>query len=335
LQKAFFIAAFFDPASSSLQFVHATLFSPSLSSTNCGEIVCIATNEQLFIDSVRAQNFLALVSSVWPSSEPLINSAVSTAVNLTTDEVPVNVANSPNCTFSDAILPDWYTASPTSFPSNMLECNTQLQFAITTGIALSLAMGKSLQSSLCSAAILAIENCFTRVSIVSLSKSSSGSYISIVGVTTYESNLTDYVDEDVKIITRLVRGCSEASVLSQFRITQVTLQSVVLFTGGDTSTPTYQGTPSECLQQIWYLLFLILLVPFAVVILRYCYRKGKRRGINNAREDFEEETKKTLKFLEQQRNRHFGFPPPSLQIIPYEQRQDYNPHMQFAQSRVQ
>ena len=104
------------------------------------------------------------------------------------------------------------------------------------------------------------------------------------------------------ILDSILSGVHRPSRLSFLRITSIEVDGVVVYTSGSTEQDSYDGTFDECAKRLWYLLFLILLVPLTYIVASKCYRRGKLRGKEVAKEQ-DAEAKKKAELLVQQQHR--------------------------------
>jgi hypothetical protein len=181
------------------------------------------------------------------------------------------------------------------YSASAVSCGTSLTLSITMDVA----PPASLLETICSA--LAIDYCEMVTLVSSVGPTLTGTYVAVVYIPTLNPAAT---------LAAFVLKTRSASQLSMLSISLVQVFGVTVFTVGDLSVKTTSGSMSECVGRQWYLLFLILLAPVSYIVIRWCYNRGKIRGVDIAREQFEDLKVKTANTIAQQQ-------PP--QVVYYEQ----------------
>lgn len=220
-----------------------------------------------------AQNATVL----WAANEyPQLSSNLSTLSSNHFGQSPSSVTYSDKCSFSGQQVTSWETPAPVS--QVVVQCTDSLTTVVKTSAsvdanALKVAVCEHLQLSACSK--------------VSVSASSNSATLTI--------NADPY-----QALQGILSGVYRPSRLSFFGITSVEVGSVVMFTTGSTEQDSFDGTFEECARRLWYLLFLILLVPLTYIVASKCYRRGKARGKVVAKEQDAEAKRKAAMLIQQQ-----------------------------------
>ena len=225
---------------------------------------------------VFAQN----ATTLWPANGyAQLTSNLSTLSSNHFGQAPVSVSYSDQCTFVDQQITGWETPAPAS--QVVAQCDSNLTMTVKTSGTVDIS---AFQSALC--AHLQLSSC----SLVTVTATSSS-------VSTATVNYDPYF-----ILDSILSGVHRPSRLSFFGITSIEVDGVVVYTSGSTEQDSYDGTFDECAKRLWYLLFLILLVPLTYIVASKCYRRGKLRGKEVAKEQ-DAEAKKKAELLVQQQHR--------------------------------
>lgn len=237
-----------------------------------------------------------LLTSAWPATPPAgVTSQLSTAALSTVGVTPQRVEFSGDCAFATST-----------------RCESALTVSLTTDVA----PPASLIPTVCAA--LVIDYCSQVTLESTVGPTPQGNFVSVVRIPTLTPAVT---------LANLLLKARSASQLSLLSISLVQVHGVTVFTVGDLSQRTTTGSMSECVGRQWYLLFLILLAPVSYIVIRWCYSRGKLRGVDIAREQFEDMKVKTTNSMMQQQQQQ-------QQMVYYDQQQQYA-DMQFQQQQQQ
>lgn len=220
----------------------------------------------------NASSLQAEISSVWPISG---NAFVASQLTLATynffADVPNAVIFSAHCNYSQVSPPsNWVTEAPST--TQFVSCGESVVFTITMSSSPSVSQ---LMSALCQT--LPVNSCDNVV--VNSTVASSGGLVAVVTIRTQQS---------MALMASMVDRVGQPSQLSALYVTRVSVSGVDIFIRGDVKVQYNSGSFQECMKRLWYLLFLILLVPISYVIVSICYRRGKARGRLLAHEQNEE-----------------------------------------------
>ena len=229
-----------------------------------------------------------LVTSTWPGgASSLVTNTIASSARGALGATPSGVDYSSSC----------------GFASSTLSCDTSITLDISTGVA----PPATLVTTICTA--LGMTSCGMVTLLSSSGPSTTGTYISSVQIQTVQP---------AAVLSSFLTKARSASQLSLLSIVLIQAYGVTVFTIGDLSAHTYAGSVSQCIGQQWYLLFLILLAPVGYIVVRYCYHRGKVRGVDIARDQFEDLKVKTNNTLAMQQQQQFQMQP---QMVYYEQPQ--------------
>lgn len=179
----------------------------------------------------------------------------------------VNYTN--NCSFFDQTIP------PTS-PSST--CLRNLSVAIYTNSSDPSAMRTALCSFLPTDCELITNATATPVS-VTISGTAVSVYLMPFAITSQDREAT---------LALLVAYANYASFLVEQKIVYILVNGVRVFYQGDMQQLWTTGTMGQCVQRMWYLIFLIILVPVILIISQqmfYWGRRSGRRSVKNAEAD--------------------------------------------------
>ncbi|GET88849.1 hypothetical protein, conserved [Leishmania tarentolae] len=79
-------------------------------------------------------------------------------------------------------------------------------------------------------------------------------------------------------LTMLVSYAQFASVLAEHRIIYLLANGVQVFFQGEQEQFSKEGTLEQCVEKMWYLIFLIILVPLILIISHYLFYRGQASG---------------------------------------------------------
>lgn len=229
-----------------------------------------------FVDSasaaasgIAAANLRANIST-WSQSPPsTLSVSLRDAVFSSFGKTALLPQFSPNCGFATSAVPLWTTPSPGDTGMYSVVCDTTFSVVLSYGNQLT---GASLNAKVCSA--LGWTNC---------------SKILLLGIGTaagiFQGNL-QFIDVDPSdAIVQLMQRATQPSQLTTLDVQGVTINGVVAFTTTSaTESTSRKGTGSECLGQMWWLVFFLLLIPMCALMIKHAYQRGRRKGIQQVKD---------------------------------------------------
>lgn len=109
---------------------------------------------------------------------------------------------------------------------------------------------------------------------------------SVVSSTTYQRiDITILAYDRNAVLATLVNFARYASVLNPLNIAYIRVAGVQVYYEGDIPQLTIRGvTTSDCVGNLWYLIFLIILVPVVIIASQRFYMMGRVSGIKSVKE---------------------------------------------------
>lgn len=226
----------------------------------------------------------------WGVAPSLIRSALeSTLAGLfaTSTGRSATVSFTTECSFSNFGFPSSVGVGGTPAPPRS-SCDSTLSLRFTAP-----AVPQNLQEALCSIMIGASSATCSEVVVTNPGSAVPG----LFGIFEYTATVSDadipraifaLVDAFVPPTNSLVSNWAVGTIAATTRNrTAVTIfDGSSISTGDDIATEVKPG--KSCAEELWYLVFLILIIPALFVSIRHAYSRGKRKGVIKAKEEQQE-----------------------------------------------
>jgi hypothetical protein len=249
----------------------------------------------------RATSAVQLQSNLtvlWPANgNAVLNSMlINTATNVL-GVAPSGISYSNECVYSSMAPSGWTTPSPSATAFVNCERSLALLFHFSNSIT-----SDTVKSYVCSS--LEIDCSSILVSSLSAITYSTGSE----DVTGFQVLVNMSTVDPLEVLALLCDRAASASQLSFLYDLMVSVNGVIVYTRGSVIQGESDGTFQECMENLWYLLILLILVPITYVVTSMCYQRGKRRGRVVAQMQDEEAKEKAKQMLSQQNWQSLYFP---------------------------
>lgn len=166
-----------------------------------------------------------------------------------------------NCTFGNSLIQ----------PKSQNACLRNLSTSIITTLSNATLVRATLCSFLPTDCSLIVSNGVTSVTLTSNSISKVYQNMSF-SVYAYDRN---------SVLITLVAYAQHASAVSSLGVEYIQINGIDVYYKGDPPTLTTAGTSSECVQKMWYLIFLIVLIPVILIVSQRFYLWGRLSGKNS------------------------------------------------------
>lgn len=252
-----------------------------------------------------ANQLRANLTTLWPTSgNGDLSSKLSNAASNVLGVTPTSVTFSSECGYDEVAPSGWTTPSPSS--TFFVDCDRSVAFLfrITNNVG-----SAAVKSYICSS--LDINCSSVVVGVMSAAVFTSGS----VTVSGFEIvvNVSGY--DPLMITTLLCNRAASPSQLSFLYGLTISINGVVVYTRGSVVQSEDDASFQDCMENLWYLLILLLLIPISYVITSVCYQRGKRRGRVVAQEQDDEAKEKAKQMLSQQSWQNIYFPQQGVQSL--------------------
>ncbi|CAG9574473.1 conserved hypothetical protein [Leishmania major strain Friedlin] len=216
----------------------------------------------------------------WASGDTLaVSGALSHTCLTNIGQQPTFINYTNSCSSWDALLP----------PSSNQTCWRNLSLTFYTAVTSQSDPRASLQSSLCSFLPtdcgLITYGDLTRTQIT----------ISDSVVTVNVMPFTVMSENREATLATLVTYAQYASVLVEHKIVYILANGVQVFFQGDPQSLSINGTFEQCVKKMWYLVFLIVLVPLFLIVSSCLFQRGRASGKRHIK-DSEREIRAGVRF---------------------------------------
>ncbi|CUG16243.1 membrane-associated protein, putative [Bodo saltans] len=235
---------------------------------------------------------------LWPVAGNLpLNLTLVDACTNVLGVAPTSISYSDECIYSSLAPSSWTTASPSA--TSFVDCERSVAFVLHFSNNVG---GAIVKNYVCSS--LEIDCSKIVVGSTTAISYSTGS----TDVSGFQVLVNVSMIDPMEITSLLCDRAASASQLSFLYDLMISINGVMIFTRGSVIQDSSDGSFQDCMENLWYLLILILLVPISYVVTSMCYQRGKRRGRVVAQDQDEEAKEKAKQMLSQQNWQSLYFP---------------------------